>query len=269
MDYLHRLSLLETIDRLEDRLEGLLDEKIITSDSYHRKKAYKQLIRAINSADIKLAAIRNQLKTVAIYIPSGLHVLPLAHHDYFADKPIDSVLSSTLASVHPSAIEAFIYEEPWNEVVGVFGDLSIYTGVIPGDVKRETGLAPTLFKAVRPDQFTRDALKEKSYWFDPRNRILHLSSSLDSDSFAVFEAYTRPAMIDVKAYDVGNRAQAEDTDLGDYTLDTLPVYEATLLDVALNMMFPTKTEFLSPAAIAFALEGLETGNGTIVYNMDD
>ena len=90
-----------------------------------------------------------------------------------------------------------------------------------------------------------------------------------SDSFLVFEASTVPGVIDVNEYNVGKRSDAETTELAEHTLDTPLIMEELLLKTALAYLLPTKIQPPSPQDLLNGMEGLENGNGAVVWNVLD
>jgi|GEM_PF-1230875 hypothetical protein len=267
MDYSLDIMLLDAVEELEERLEILFEENEISGPLYQRRKAYKHLLRAVNKADRHLSSFRKKLKTVSIFVPAGLRILPLRLHDVYAAEPVDSVLASTLASVHPSGIEAFLYKEPWHNVTGINGKIYVYSTALFTENKTED-ITPNCYKETTQTGFTAQTAEE-TYWFDASNFILHLGKAVASDSFLVFEASTVPGVIDVNEYNVGKRSDAETTELADHTLDTPLIMEELLLKTALAYLLPTKIQPPSPQDLLNGMEGLENGNGAVVWNVLD
>lgn len=196
------ISLKAIVQLIEDRLDDLQVDGLLTSGQYGKKRQLRQIINAVNDADIAICSELKIKRQVAVFVPEGRTDIPLfipvpfnldpdwvLHAGVWADSGVWD--EGEVWNDDPD-IDAFILQEQSfldaSDVVG--RKVYVYDRYPMGKNRPVSELRFATYEQVRGGG------SSCHIHFEPGSRRFRLTQAFSKDVFILFEAHIIPYKMD-------------------------------------------------------------------------
>lgn len=209
------------IELVRDRLTDARMTTDMSMEFFQRKQSFRQVLRAINDADIALCTELKPRGVVGVYLPAGTKQIYLESQADYAHKHESSIASSSLANKDPFSLELLLNDSPWVDVstvvsthLHVYNEYPTGAAVPVGRIRgtdfeslqtRRQGLyaAGTTYPESSTAAFVEQPLLavDMTFTIFPDQKVIELSGVYDSPRYLVFEAILYPGRVRVDTID--------------------------------------------------------------------